>query len=237
MEYLDLTLPTAEENLALDEALLLEAEEGRSAEVLRFWELPTYAVVLGSSCRLQQEVRADACQGDGIPLLRRCTGGGSVLLGPGCLSYAVVLSMDPPPLRDVTHSYAYILERVRTALTPIAPGLVRAAASDLAVGDSKVSGNSQRRKSAYLLHHGTILYQFDAARMGRYLHQPERQPAYRRNRDHAGFVTNLDAPVAAIKAHLRSTWSAERIRAAWPEPLVRRLVDEKYANPAWTQRR
>src|SRR5581483_7530419 len=37
MHFLDLTLPTLTENLALDEALLLEAEEG-GAEVLRLWE-------------------------------------------------------------------------------------------------------------------------------------------------------------------------------------------------------
>src|SRR5947208_2305701 len=47
MHLLDLTLPTAAENLALDEALLLAAEGG-GPEVLRLWENPSYAVVLGS---------------------------------------------------------------------------------------------------------------------------------------------------------------------------------------------
>src|SRR5256885_263698 len=35
MYFLDLTLPSAEANLALDEALLLAAEDGRGGEVLR----------------------------------------------------------------------------------------------------------------------------------------------------------------------------------------------------------
>ena len=48
MRLLDLTLPIAAENLALDEALLLAAEESGAGEVLRLWELPSLAVVLGA---------------------------------------------------------------------------------------------------------------------------------------------------------------------------------------------
>ena len=45
MLYLDRTLPSAAENLALDEALLLESEAGRSGEVLRLWEWPEPAAL------------------------------------------------------------------------------------------------------------------------------------------------------------------------------------------------
>src|SRR5882672_9451286 len=52
---LDLTLPTPEENLALDEALLLDLEravgasdESNAEETLRFWESPVPFVVIGS---------------------------------------------------------------------------------------------------------------------------------------------------------------------------------------------
>ena len=47
MQLLDLTLPTLADNLALDEALLLQAEAG-GPEALRFWEWPSYAVVIGA---------------------------------------------------------------------------------------------------------------------------------------------------------------------------------------------
>src|SRR3954452_17786953 len=83
MRFLDLTLPGAAENLALDEALLLEAEAGRSGEVLRVWEWPRPAVVLGSGCKLAEDVWEEACAADGVPVLRRSTGGGTVLLGAG----------------------------------------------------------------------------------------------------------------------------------------------------------
>jgi lipoate-protein ligase A len=74
MRYLGLTLPTPEENLALDEALLVAAEAG-GGEVLRVWEWPRPAVVLGSGGKLTEEVDVSACRADGVPVLRRSSGG------------------------------------------------------------------------------------------------------------------------------------------------------------------
>src|SRR5690242_11713934 len=132
MHLLDLTLPIAAENLALDEALLLEAEAGRGGEVLRLWEWPHYAVVLGAGCALADDVDEAACRADGVPVLRRASGGGTVLLGPGCLCYGLVLAFERgPALREITPSYAYILGRVGGALAGLLPGIERAGTSDL----------------------------------------------------------------------------------------------------------
>src|SRR6516225_1355484 len=97
MRYLDLTLPAPADNLALDEALLLAAEAGEGGEVLRLWEWPRPAVVLGTGCRLAQDVDEAACIADGVPVLRRASGGGTVLLGRGCLCYTLVLRYGRAP--------------------------------------------------------------------------------------------------------------------------------------------
>src|SRR5262245_9791070 len=118
MQYLQLTLPSPAENLALDEALLLAAEAA-GGEVLRLWEWPEPAVVLGSGCRLRDDVDVDACRAAGVPLLRRSSGGGTVLLGSGCLLFSLVLDTDrSAELRDVRRSYSAILTRVIRALLP-----------------------------------------------------------------------------------------------------------------------
>ncbi|MFO0889594.1 MAG: hypothetical protein U0790_10705, partial [Isosphaeraceae bacterium] len=59
LALLDRTLPTVEENLALDEALLVEADEGRAGAVLRFWEPTGFAVVLGASRRIARDVNRE----------------------------------------------------------------------------------------------------------------------------------------------------------------------------------
>ena len=125
MEYLDQTLQTPHENLACDEALLDCCEEGFPDEILRFWEPRQHFVVLGYSNKARSEVNLDSCQRLGIPVLRRCTGGGTVLQGPGCLNYALLLKIQSDsPLANITKANAFIMNRNRNALNPLLGGKV-----------------------------------------------------------------------------------------------------------------
>lgn len=180
------------ESVAFDAHLFGSLEEGRGEEALVFWEARRPAVVIGRFGNIEREIDESACRADEVPVVRRISGGGAVVVGPGCLSYSLVLSLDAwPELRDVARSYDLILGWVAEALG--VPGVRRAGASDLVLDDRKIGGSAQRRGRRALLHHGTVLYAFDAAAMDRYLTLPPRQPAYRANRPHAAFVTN--APV------------------------------------------
>ncbi len=238
MEYLDVTLPDLAANLALDEALLLQAEAGDGAEMLRFWEWPRPAVVLGAGCRVGDDVNEAACRADEVSVRRRSSGGGTVLLGSGCLLFSLVLAYERSPLlHEVRASYRYILGRIGSGLETLAPGIGLAGISDLAIAGRKFSGNAQQRKRRYLLHHGTLLYDFAIAQVGRYLHTPARQPEYRHGRAHDAFLMNLPTSAAHLKALLRATWNAEQITSQWPEESVHRLTDEKYAQPEWVLRR
>jgi lipoate-protein ligase A len=235
MRLLDLTLPTAAENLALDEALLVAAEAGTGRVVLRFWENPQVAVVLGAGGSVAHDVNGTACEAAAVPILRRASGGGTVLVGPGCLCFALVLSYDHAPgLHDIRAANRYVLDRVRAAL-PV-PATIEGT-SDLALGGMKFSGNAQQRKRTHFLHHGTLLYDFDLTRLSRYLRAPERQPDYRRNRPHAEFVMNLPLSVAELKHRLMVAWAAENTDEPLPWETVRLLLAEKYSRPDWHQRR
>jgi lipoate-protein ligase A len=238
MRFLEVTLPTPPENLAVDEALLLEADAGRASETLRLWQWPEPAVVLGAGCRMREDVNEPVCRADGVPILRRASGGGTVLLGAGCLCYSLVLAYDrAPELQSIPSSYAYILRRIGGVLAGMVPGIEPAGTSDLALGGRKFSGNSQQRKRRYLLHHGTLLYRFDSAAVERYLRLPMRQPDYRRERDHTAFLMNLPLAPDRLRAALREAWDAYEERSDWPANAVRRLVAEKYLDPKWIARR
>src|SRR5438552_7470904 len=131
MYALDATLPTLAENLALDEALLLDAEAG-GPEVLRLWEWPSHAVVLGAGGRLADDVEEAACQADGVPIARRSSGGGTVLLGSGCLCFSLILRFDrDPALADLHASYRFILGRILDGLRPHVSPLELQGSSDL----------------------------------------------------------------------------------------------------------
>ncbi len=237
MHVLDLTLPSPAENVALDEALLLAAESG-GGEILRFWEWPAPAVVLGSGGRIAEDVDEAACSADAVPILRRASGGGTVLLGRGCLVYTLVLSYErDPELTDIRGSYRFILGRIAQALAENIGTIEQAGISDLVFAGRKFSGTAQQRKRSYLLHHGTILYDMDLSLIPRYLREPPRQPEYRAGRSHVAFVGNLPLPRDEIKERLRHNWGAEEAGTTWPAAEVKQLVGDKYTNLQWTRRR
>lgn len=236
MRLLDLTLPTPEANLALDEALLEDAEGADDdMEWLRLWEPRELAVVVGRSSRLTAEVNLDACRAERIPVLRRTSGGAAILAGPGCLMYSVVLSFaQRPELRDVSRAHGDVLGRMQHALAPHVSGLACRGTSDLVIGDRKFSGNSLRQRRRHLLYHGTLLYDFPLSAIPRYLVMPPRMPEYRAHRPHEDFVTNLPLDGATLRSALVRAWGATR-SAPWPEAATRRLAAEKYSQTAWNE--
>src|SRR5436853_3254836 len=120
MKSLDLTLPAPAENLACDEALLDFSEENGGEGVLRFWEPQRYFVVVGYANHVVKEVNVASCDAAEIPILRRCSGGGTVLQGPGCLNYSLIAQIDQNgPLHSITSANRFIMERNREAIASL----------------------------------------------------------------------------------------------------------------------
>jgi lipoate-protein ligase A len=212
MQLIDLTLPTPKRNLAFDEACLQRLGETDGAahtepEALRFWESPTLAVVLVRGGDVATEVHEEACVSEKIPILRRASGGGAVVLGPGCLNFCLALSLSRrPELLDVRRSYEIILDTLIHAQG--GHGVKFSGQTDLVLADRKVSGNAQKRTRRALLHQGTVLYNFDIDILGRLLKEPATQPAYRRGRCHREFVGNVRIRVDEFKVRLSEIWKA-----------------------------
>jgi lipoate-protein ligase A len=238
LHHLDLTLPTPAENLACDEALLDAAESGSGPGVLRFWESPHHFAVLGYAGRTNDEANMPACEAASVPILRRCSGGGTVLQGPGCLSYSLVLPIDPAgKTATITGTNCFVMERNARVLSALLGTPVRVEGhTDLAVNGLKFSGNAQRRRQHTLLFHGTFLLDFDLTLIERCLRPPPRQPAYRRNRPHSEFLMKLPLGREAIKRALRETWNARPGPAKPPSDRIESLARARYSRPDWNLR-
>ena len=197
---LDVPLAEPHANLRLDEDLLAD---GKS--VVRLWESSRECVVLGNSGKPERDLHLEECRRAAIPVLSRCSGGGAVLLGPGCLNYSLVMPLSLyPECRDVRYSMKWILNRMIQALG--LPELNCAGHSDLALNGRQVSGNAQRRTRDAILHHGTLLYGFDAARAELFLRAPVREPSYRKGRSHREFLGNLPLVPGEIRQRLLDAW-------------------------------
>lgn len=238
MKLLDLTLPTPAENLALEEALLDAAEADAGGEVLRFWESPTPFVVVGYANKIAAEVNVAACEAKGIPILRRCSGGGTVVQGPGCLNYAVILRItETGPTRSISAANEHVMEHVRRAISQLLPPnaqVLVAGHTDLALGNLKFSGNAQRRRKNFLLFHGTILLNFDLPLISKVLNMPSLQPDYRDDRTHEQFIMNLGLPAEAVKRALITEWQATE--AMRPAPNISPDMLLKYNSAEWNMK-
>lgn len=233
VKCLDLTLPTPAANLACDEALLDACEDGPGDQVLRFWESPVCFVVVGYSNRVTEEVNKVACDREQVGIYRRCSGGGTVVQGPGCLNYSLILTIDDDgPLRNITAANCHIMGRHKTVLTELlgCPVSIQGH-TDLACDNLKFSGNAQRRKRRALLFHGTFLLGFDFALVEKFLRMPSKQPEYRAGRSHTEFLMNLPLSHAQLKEALRQAWSAADNLETNPD--FQKLVEEKYSRDDW----
>ncbi|MCC7374361.1 MAG: lipoate--protein ligase family protein [Verrucomicrobiales bacterium] len=244
MELFDHSYPTPAENLACDEALLdwvdADAVSGGGTDgVLRFYESSVPFVVVGYGNKVESEVDVGACRASGIPVMRRISGGGTVVLGAGCLAYAVALPIRiAAELESVTGTNRWIMDRQRRALQAATGREVRVQGhTDLTVDGLKFSGNSQRRRARSVLFHGTLLLSFELSLVSRCLRLPSVEPEYRAGRSHAEFVTNLAVGGATVKSALAAEWGAERPFRESLEDRVRNLVNDRYERSDWNNRR
>jgi len=235
MKVCDLTLASPEENIACDEALLDWCEAGEEHAILRFWEPSSHFVVLGYANQLSKETNQAFCETNGIPILRRCSGGGTVLQGPGVLNYALVLPIENHgPLQSISGANSFIMERHRLALSRLLDTPVELrGCTDLTRGGLKFCGNAQRRRKRFLLFHGSFLLDLDLGLMEQVLPMPSKQPDYRLNRAHSQFVMNLGIPPARLRHALAEAWGADEKLTYAPTERIGALVEEKYSRQQW----
>jgi len=243
MKLFDHTFPSPAENLACEEACLDARDENGGEEILRFWEARDTFVVVGYANKVATEVNVAACAAQKIPILRRCSGGGTVLQGRGCLNYALILRFtDDGPLRTITSANEFIMEKNRAAIETIYKTfniqhstfkISVSGHTDLALAGRKFSGNSQRRKKNFLLFHGAFLLNFDLALVSEFLRMPSLQPDYRASRSHDDFLVNLNLPADQVKAALKQAWNATEKLREFPKQEIQSFAAQKYSTDEW----
>jgi lipoate-protein ligase A len=173
----------------LDEPLLAEVRAS-SQIAWRAYAFPRVEVVLGRGSHPERELHEEVCAADRVPVTRRRGGGCAVVLDPGNAVVAVAAPMTG--FGDLGRQWDRLTAWLIEALAAVGcPGLTRQGVSDLCVGDRKVGGACLYRTADLLYYATTVLVAPDVALMTRYLAHPPREPAYRRGRAHADFVTTV----------------------------------------------
>ena len=130
-----------------------------------------------------------------MPLIRRFSGGGTVLLGQGCVWATLVGGEEHLPSDVAGRGPRPLMEWTERVWGPVFGriGDFRLREHDYAFGDLKFGGNAQALSRGRWLHHSSLLWSLDPSRMRQLLKQPARAPEYREGREHGSFLTSLEA--------------------------------------------
>lgn len=175
----------------LGESVLDAAQPG-----LRVFEPRDTRVVIGRGQDPRREVRLDACAAAGVPVHRRATGGGTVVLAPGMVVVSLRLAGG---MRSPDDHFAL----VNAALIPAVAAACGVSVAcrghgDLAVRgadgvERKILGASLRQSTQLAAYLGVLLVDDAVPLMEAYLAHPSREPGYRGGRGHRAFCTHLGA--------------------------------------------
>ncbi|MDE6734850.1 MAG: lipoate--protein ligase [Desulfovibrio sp.] len=231
--HLVLPLRDAARNLAAEEALFRTLPPGHPGFFLLWRNEP--AVIVGRHQCVPDEVDTARAAAEGVPVVRRITGGGAVCHDAGTLCFSWLgndTGMGP--------AFGPLLAPVAQALADVGVTARLTGRNDLEAQGRKLSGSAQFRSGGRLLVHGTLLVSADLSRLGRLLTPPaEKRRAHGvasvRGRvanvaDFWGPGTTMDDLEAALLTRCAPE-AAEK--PAGFDAMAELLAQRKYRNPEW----
>ncbi|KAF0700591.1 Aste57867_8927 [Aphanomyces stellatus] len=151
-------------------------------------------IVMGISGKPAKLLDVDAVARDNIPIIKRFSGGGTVVVDDSTLFTTFIVNTNALP--HVKPFPREIMEWSSTFYTPLFGSLTgtnevfQLREDDYVFGDRKFGGNAQSIGKDRWLHHTSFLWDYQPSNM-RYLQNPTKQPKYRAQRDHTEFLCKL----------------------------------------------
>jgi len=234
-------------NLALEEVLLSPFINNENTEpLIRIWDNAEDCIVIGRAEEINKQVHLKLAKEKSIPVIRRTSGGGTVIHGKGNLNISFFLPYTYlAGLENIKESYCLILKWVIQAIEACCEIKVTInGTSDLVIGEKKISGTAQSRKRHGLLHHLTLLWDLDFNLCSELLREPNKRPDYRSHRTHADFITTFKREKLSftqddfISALCNQFENIKEFKIQSQQIVqAEELSDKKYDNPDWNEER
>lgn len=150
----------------------------------------TPSIVMGLSGKASELLELGFVLRDEVPVIRRFTGGGTVIVDHGTIFVTLICNKDdvpgvqPYPRSIMSWSglvYGQVLQGI---------GDFQLRENDYVFGDRKFGGNAQSITKNRWIHHTSFLWDYEVKNMA-YLKLPARAPEYRSARDHSEFICRM----------------------------------------------
>lgn len=175
------------EEYNLADRILFEKESNTPSFMI--WEPAGTVVVLGASNSLEDSIVTDNLGKYNARIIKRRSGGQSVVLTGKTLVISIKLK------RDKRSPFLYF----KTLTGLIIEGLISSGilypevngTSDITLNGKKISGSSIYRNRDFLLFHAVINISEPVSTFDELLKHPVREPDYRKGRKHSEFITSI----------------------------------------------
>nr|WP_246221534.1 biotin/lipoate A/B protein ligase family protein [Phytoactinopolyspora mesophila] len=153
--------------MAVDEVLAEQVGSGERPPTLRVWEWASNAVIIGSFQSVRNEVDLDGARTHDVNVVRRISGGGAMFVEPGnTITYSLYVPESLVSGLSFIDSYAFLDDWVVGALNDLGIEATYQPINDITSPAGKIAGAAQKRLAGgVVLHHVTMAYDIDAAKM------------------------------------------------------------------------
>ena len=162
----------------------------RKSNQFLIWIPDKVYIVLGASNQPGDALKMENVIKDNITVLKRPSGGQTVILTPNNIIIAAVFfgkkTMQP---REVFEQINKLI--ISTIEKTGIRDLSLMGISDIAISGKKILGSAIYRNKKALLYHAVLNLGEPSVTFERYLRHPSKEPDYRQGRTHSEFVTSL----------------------------------------------
>ena len=173
---LDTGVLSGAENMALDNTVLECHSQGVSPNTVRFLQFAPSVALVGYHQSVEQEIRVDYCNRNGVDINRRITGGGTVLFTPKCLGWEIYADKKTPHVEDLGRDLGRLSRMVCSATVEGLRTLGLEAEfrprNDIEVHGRKISGTGGTERLDSFMYQGTLLIDFNLELMLKSLRIP-----------------------------------------------------------------
>ncbi len=163
---------SAAEYVATNRALLEARQQGISPNTLSFLSFSEPAALVGFHQSVDQELRRDYCETNGITIQRRVSGGGALYVDSTVLGWELYLDRKTVGSHDMLEIARRICETAARGICELGVDARFRPRNDIEVGGRKIAGTGGIYDGDVFLYHGSLLVDFDIERMLRVLKIP-----------------------------------------------------------------
>lgn len=179
-------------------------------------------LMVGKYQNVFEEIDVEYAKAQGIHILRRMSGGGTVFTDLGGYQYSFIRKSDNAEADKI--NFSEYMQLIKSALNNLGANACVTGRNDITLAGKKISGNAQYKQNGATVHHGTLLFSTD-------IEQMVRATTVDPNKIISKSIKSVRERVTNISEHLNYEIAPEEFKAR----VVNSIMGESYDSHELTQ--